>query len=128
MKLLRRIGAAFLSDCSSDGNSIVECQNTTQAFLIIRKYSTLGAVILMARQRRLLTTVGLAATLLLVASDASAQTLWTDGVGDWFSAGNWSLGVPNPASGTAFDARIDNGGIAKILVPGASVRRITLGA
>ena len=82
----------------------------------------------MTRQRRLLTTVGLAVALLLVASDASAQTLWTDGVGDWFSAGNWSLGVPNPASGTSFDARIDNGGIAKILASGASVRRITLGA
>ena len=65
---------------------------------------------------------------LLAAGDAAAQTLWVDGVGDWLNGANWSLGVPNPASPTAFDARIDNGGIASVcLAPGAAVRRITLG-
>ena len=61
-------------------------------------------------------------------TSAFAQTIWTAGVGNWFTPGNWSAGVPNPASGTSFDAQINNGGIAQIFSPGASVRRITLGA
>jgi len=64
---------------------------------------------------------------LLLSSSAPAQTIWSDATGSWFTPGNWNNGVPNPASGTAFDARIDNGGTAQIFAPGASVRRITLG-
>jgi T5SS/PEP-CTERM-associated repeat protein/autotransporter-associated beta strand protein len=58
----------------------------------------------------------------------SAQTTWSDGTGNWFTAANWTNGVPNSSSATSFDARIDNGGTAQILFSGASVRRITLGA
>src|ERR1035437_9287767 len=44
-------------------------------------------------------------------SAASAQDLWSNlGTGNWFTAGNWSAGVPN--SGTI--AQVDNGGTARI--------------
>src|SRR6187431_2622258 len=72
--------------------------------------------------------LGRATLAFLLASHAYGQTFWSDGVGSWFSAFNWTAGVPNPASATSFDARIDNGGIAQILAGGGSVRRITLGA
>ena len=65
---------------------------------------------------------------LLAAGDASAQTLWTDGVGDWFQRGELVARRAESSERDGFDARIDNGGIAKIFAPGASVRRITLGA
>ena len=45
------------------------------------------------------------------ASVAQAQTsVWIGGTGSWFSAGNWSAGVPNPVS----IAQISNGGTAQI--------------
>jgi len=71
-------------------------------------------------------------SLALRTDPAVGQTLWvrdfqTFGVGDWNTASNWSLGVPNSGSGTTFDARIDNGGRAQLLVPGASVRRMRVG-
>jgi fibronectin-binding autotransporter adhesin len=57
-----------------------------------------------------------------------AQTFWTDGIGNWNTAGNWSLGVPNSASGNAFDAVIENGGTAQLLgPPDGSVRRLRIG-
>ncbi len=57
-----------------------------------------------------------------------AQTVWTNpGTDSWLTAGNWSLGVPNVASPTAFDAIIANGGTAQLLGPGGSVRRLRVG-
>ncbi len=53
----------------------------------------------------------------------SAQTLWTDGTGDWFNAGNWSAGVPS----SMIDAEITNGGTAQINAAGAAARRLNLG-
>ena len=61
------------------------------------------------------------------AGSVSAQTIWTAGTGNWNTAANWSLGVPNSASGTTFDAQIKNGGTAQLLAPGASVRRMRAG-
>ena len=55
------------------------------------------------------------------------QTVWTAGTGDWFDPDNWSLDVPNSASGTSFDAIIANGGTAQILAPGGNVRRLRVG-
>src|SRR6478736_1863261 len=59
---------------------------------------------------------------------AFGQTFWTDGTGNWNTAANWSLGVPNVGSGTAFDAVIENGGTAQLLAPpDGSVRRMRIG-
>jgi T5SS/PEP-CTERM-associated repeat protein len=59
---------------------------------------------------------------------AFAQTFWTDGTGNWNTAGNWSLGVPNSGSATAFDAVIENGGTAQLSgPPSGSVRRMRVG-
>ncbi len=55
------------------------------------------------------------------------QTIWQGTTGNWNTPGNWTLGVPNSASGTTFDAQIKNGGTAQLLVPGASVRRMRVG-
>jgi T5SS/PEP-CTERM-associated repeat protein len=63
-----------------------------------------------------------------VVNTVSAQTLWTAGTGDWNTASNWTLGVPNAASGTAFDAVIENGGTAQLTgPPNGSVRRLRIG-
>jgi T5SS/PEP-CTERM-associated repeat protein len=58
---------------------------------------------------------------------ACAQTFWTAGVDDWFTASNWNLGVPDAASGTTFDAVIANGGTAQLQAPGGSVFRLRVG-
>jgi T5SS/PEP-CTERM-associated repeat protein len=56
------------------------------------------------------------AALALSTSSAFAQVLcttntnWTDGSGNWFTAGNWDHGVPNSNTG----ASINNGGTAQI--------------
>jgi fibronectin-binding autotransporter adhesin len=73
-----------------------------------------------------------ASSLALVFLAASAdfgfgQTVWQAGTGDWFTAANWTLGVPNSASPTAFDAIISNGGTAQLQAPGGSVRRMRVG-
>ena len=66
--------------------------------------------------------------LFAVAGSLSAQTLWTNpSTNNWNTPGNWTLGVPNSASGTTFDAVIENGGTAQLLDPGASVRRLRVG-
>ena len=55
------------------------------------------------------------------AGTALGQTLWVNpGLGDWSTPGNWSLGVPDSASGTAFDAVIENGGMAQFSHPAAA--------
>jgi T5SS/PEP-CTERM-associated repeat protein len=61
--------------------------------------------------------------LLAAAFSASAQTVWTDATGDWFTAGNWSAGVPT--AGT--QAQINNGGTAQIAAGGAASDDLTLG-
>jgi T5SS/PEP-CTERM-associated repeat protein len=67
-------------------------------------------------------------TLSMLVSVTTAQTFWTDGTGNWNTAGNWSLGVPNSGSATAFDAVIENGGTAQLLAPpDGSVRRLRIG-
>ena len=55
---------------------------------------------------------------LVLAAPISAQTIWTDATGDWFTAGNWSAGVPNAMT----DAQINNNGIAQIMA-GAETER-----
>ncbi len=65
--------------------------------------------------------------ILWVTSGAVGQTLWQAGTGDWFTESNWTLGVPNVASPTAFDAIIANSGTAQLQSPGASVRRLRVG-
>lgn len=56
-------------------------------------------------------------------SSLSAQTVWTDGTGDWFDSGNWSAGVPNSST----NAQINNGGTAQITTNGAQANTIYLG-
>ncbi|HVT27734.1 MAG TPA: PEP-CTERM sorting domain-containing protein [Lacipirellulaceae bacterium] len=77
--------------------------------------------------------LGIAAVLLAAIVFASprgncfGQTFWTDGTGSWFNPSNWSLGVPDAGSGTAFDAVIENGGTVQLLATGGSVRRLRVG-
>src|SRR6516165_5646787 len=83
------------------------------------------------KTKRLATALFLVATtefLSPLVQSACGQTFWTDGTGDWNAAANWSLGVPNAGSGTAFDAVIENGGTAQLAaLPAGSVRRLRLG-
>ena len=65
--------------------------------------------------------------LMAVCEICLAQTTWTAGTSDWFTPTNWTLGVPNVASGTAFDAIIANGGAAQLSAVGGSVRRLRVG-
>jgi T5SS/PEP-CTERM-associated repeat protein/autotransporter-associated beta strand protein len=68
----------------------------------------------------------LAASVLALVSPVSslfAQTVWTDGTGNWFNAGNWSAGVP----GSSTAAQINNGGTAQITASGAQAGDVTLG-
>ena len=60
---------------------------------------------------------------LLVPAVCIAQTIWTDGSGDWFLGTNWSGGVPN--SGT--QAKISNGGTAQITTASAAAQSLLLG-
>lgn len=53
----------------------------------------------------------------------NGQTIWTDATGDWFTASNWSLGVPNSTT----DARINNSGTAQINAAGATAQSVILG-
>jgi hypothetical protein len=61
--------------------------------------------------------------LTLSASGGVAQTIRTDGTGDWFTGGNWSAGVPN--AGT--EAEINNSGTAQVIGPGAKAFNLYLG-
>ena len=63
----------------------------------------------------------------LPTGSAVAQTIWNTTTGNWNTAGNWTLGVPNSTSGTTFDAQIKNGGTAQLSTAGGSVRRMRVG-
>ena len=57
-------------------------------------------------------------------SQVRAQDLWIDGDSSWFTAGNWSTGVPTLAKNT----QINNGGTARINTgAAATTRNFTLG-
>ncbi len=66
-----------------------------------------------------------AAVLLLAAGSASAQaaTEWQGDTGDWFEPSNWTAGVPTPS----IDAWIDNGGTARVALPGAAADELIVG-
>jgi hypothetical protein len=77
---------------------------------------------------RLMKIIIMLSMIYFLASDASlGQTLWQVGTGNWNTPTNWTLGVPNAASGSAFDAQITNGGTAQLLDPGGTVRRMRIG-
>ena len=62
--------------------------------------------------------------LLVTSAPAFGQTTtWTDGTGDWFTAANWSAGVPD--SSTIAD--INNGGTAQIMSSGAAASDVEIG-
>src|SRR5581483_6127922 len=82
----------------------------------------------MTRRQSRYSFVGKAAALLValsafVQSVGIAQTVWTDGSGDWFVGTNWSAGVPNSST----QAQINNGGTAQITTTGAAAASILLG-
>jgi T5SS/PEP-CTERM-associated repeat protein len=55
---------------------------------------------------------------------AYAQTtVWTDATGDWFTASNWSAGVPDSST----TAQINNAGTAQIMSSGAAASEVDLG-
>src|SRR5579884_285590 len=60
---------------------------------------------------------------LIIPAFGTAQTIWTDGTGDWFLGANWSAGVPNAST----QAKINNGGTAQISVAGATADSLLLG-
>ena len=63
-------------------------------------------------------------TLLATSVPAFAQiTVWHDSTGDWFTASNWSAGVPDSST----TAQINNGGTAQIMSSGAAASLIELG-
>jgi outer membrane autotransporter protein len=62
--------------------------------------------------------------LLCATFSSNAQTVWTDATGNWFTAGNWSAGVPT--AGTA--AEVNNGGTAQIGGGAAAASSLTLGS
>jgi outer membrane autotransporter protein len=76
--------------------------------------------------RRLITMAALAAGALSgMATGAMAQTTWINpGAGDWFTAGNWTAGVPTSATTGTF---INNGGTAQISAGNANAGAGTSG-
>ena len=60
---------------------------------------------------------------LIVPAIGVAQTIWTDGTGDWFVGTNWSAGVPNSST----QAQINNNGTAQVTTSGAAAASILLG-
>src|SRR5439155_10410113 len=50
-------------------------------------------------------------------------TVWTDGIGSWFTPANWSAGVPNSST----IAQINNGGTAQIMSNGAAASLVEMG-
>jgi T5SS/PEP-CTERM-associated repeat protein len=60
---------------------------------------------------------------LIAPSIGVAQTVWTDGTGDWFLGTNWSAGIPN----SNVQAQINNTGTAQITTSGAVAQSILLG-
>src|SRR5262245_51349509 len=78
--------------------------------------------------KRFLCTLAAVVSSVVTADTTRGQTLWTAGTANWNTAANWTLGVPNASSPTAFDAIIQNGGTAQLLVPpSGSVRRLRVG-
>src|SRR5436305_2172341 len=65
----------------------------------------------------------LPALLIAFASAFGQTTVWTDANGDWFTAANWSAGVPDSST----TAQINNGGTAQILSSGAAASEVDLG-
>ncbi|PKM16400.1 MAG: hypothetical protein CVV12_02900 [Gammaproteobacteria bacterium HGW-Gammaproteobacteria-2] len=53
----------------------------------------------------------------------AADTDWQALDGDWFTAGNWSAGLP----GLLDTARIDNAGVVRIAAPGALAQALIIG-
>src|SRR6266550_7071208 len=77
-----------------------------------------------ARNYLLERTAPLILVLLLVGPVVGvAQTIWTDGTGDWFLGANWSAGVPNSST----QAQVNNSGTAQITTSGAAAASILLG-
>ena len=67
--------------------------------------------------------LSLAVLLTTVLAARAAETVWTDGTGDWFLSPNWSAGVPTNTS----TARINNGGTSQVATSGATAGTVYLG-
>jgi T5SS/PEP-CTERM-associated repeat protein len=65
----------------------------------------------------------LLAMLVTSVSAFGQTTVWTDAIGDWFTAANWSAGVPDSST----TAQINNGGTAQIMASGAAASLVELG-
>src|SRR3954447_9791344 len=63
------------------------------------------------------------AALLVAVEGAKAQDAWKATSNSWFTAANWTAGVPT----SAVDAVINNGGTAQISQAGAAAANLTLG-
>jgi T5SS/PEP-CTERM-associated repeat protein len=59
----------------------------------------------------------------IISTVGVAQTVWTDGTGDWFLGTNWSAGVPNSNA----QAQVNNSGTAQITTSGAAAASVLLG-
>jgi T5SS/PEP-CTERM-associated repeat protein len=88
----------------------------------MKKFHAAHLFIVRPRHRRVARWALLA--LLLTSLSAFAQTtVWTDATGDWFTAANWSAGVPTSST----TAQINNAGEAQIMSSGAVAAEVDLG-
>ena len=62
-------------------------------------------------------------SLLVSCTPILAQTVWTDGTGNWFTPANWSAGVPNSST----IAEINNGGTAQVTSSVAAASQVEIG-
>ena len=88
----------------------------------IKKFDTVSQFIAGSRHRSV-AHWSLIALLMTVAPVFSQTTVWTDATGDWFTATNWSAGVPTSST----TAQINNAGTAQIMSSGAVAAEVDLG-
>ena len=88
----------------------------------MKKFDTMNLFIAGSRYRSV-ARWSLTALLMTVAPVFSQTTVWTDATGDWFTAANWSAGVPTSST----TAQINNAGTAQIMSSGAVAAEVDLG-
>ena len=88
----------------------------------MKKFDAAHLLVVRSRHRSV-ARWGLLVLLVTSAPVFSQTTVWTDGTGDWFTAANWSAGVPD--SSTIAD--INNGGTAQIMSSGAAASDVEIG-
>jgi len=90
--------------------------------LVMKKFDVIHSFVARSPYRSLARWALL--VLFVMSAPAFAQTtIWTDATGDWFTATNWSAGVPDSST----IAQINNGGTAQVMATGAAASEVDLG-